>query len=197
LRVALAKKDLYLHKEEGGKINVHEHTSDSGKEGGENIIVSTIGFVVHGFADGLALGTSLFLSTKSASSSGLGILIFFAILLHDGPASIGFGSFLHHEGLRGWNIAKHLLAFTLSAPLTTLISFYLLRALGVQTEEKVLMFWVGILLLISAGTFLYVATIHIFPEVFSNTNSNKNHPRHGHEDEPEDNTLSPAGHTHT
>jgi zinc transporter 9 len=180
LRLALEKKDIFLHKEAGGKINVHEHT-DSGEEDGENVIVSTIGFVVHATADGLALGTSLFLSTKSAASSGLGILIFFAILLHDGPASIGFGSFLHHAGLRGWNSAKHILAFTLSAPLTCLISFYLLKVLNVQTEEKVLMFWVGILLLISSGTFLYVATIHIFPEVFSNKNSN-NHAGHGHED---------------
>jgi len=135
LGVTLAKKGLFLHKEKDGKINVHEHTATGSeeKEGAENIIVSTIGFVVHSVADGLALGTSLFLSTKSAASSGLGILIFFAILLHDGPASIGFGSFLHHEGLRGWNSAKHILAFTLSAPLTTLISFYLLKSQNVQT----------------------------------------------------------------
>ena len=28
------------------------------------------------------------------------------------------------------------------------------------------MFWVGILLIVSAGSFIYVATIHILPEVF-------------------------------
>lgn len=39
------------------------------------------------------------------------------------------------------------------------------------------MFWVGILLLISAGSFLYVATIHILPEVFG---SNGDHHDHSH-----------------
>ena len=39
-------------------------------------------------------------------------------------------------------------------------------ALNVTADQTVLQFWVGILLLVSAGSFLYVATIHILPEVF-------------------------------
>ena len=35
------------------------------------------------------------------------------------------------------------------------------------TDLMALQFWVGILMLISAGSFLYVATIHILPEVYS------------------------------
>ena len=38
------------------------------------------------------------------------------------------------------------------------------------------MFWVGILLIISAGSFLYVATIHILPEVLGS----QGHAGHGH-----------------
>jgi hypothetical protein len=45
------------------------------------------------------------------------------------------------------------------------------------------MFWVGILLLVSAGCFLYVATIHILPEVFCNTDI---HRPHTHKHLPED-----------
>ena len=45
------------------------------------------------------------------------------------------------------------------------------------------MFWVGILLLVSAGSFLYVATIHILPEVFCNTDV---HRPHTHRHLPED-----------
>jgi hypothetical protein len=45
------------------------------------------------------------------------------------------------------------------------------------------MFWVGILLLISAGSFLYVATIHILPEVYCNTDI---HRPHDHKHLPED-----------
>jgi hypothetical protein len=40
------------------------------------------------------------------------------------------------------------------------------------------MFWVGILLLISAGSFLYVATIHILPEVYCNTDIHRPHDHH-------------------
>ena len=45
------------------------------------------------------------------------------------------------------------------------------------------MFWAGILLLVSAGSFIYVATIHILPEVFCNTDI---HRPHTHKHLPED-----------
>lgn len=45
------------------------------------------------------------------------------------------------------------------------------------------MFLVGIFLLVSAGTFLYVAMIHILPEVYCNTES---HRPHTHKHKPED-----------
>jgi zinc transporter ZupT len=35
------------------------------------------------------------------------------------------------------------------------------------------MFWVGILLIVSAGSFIYVATLHILPEVMNNDSHNK------------------------
>jgi hypothetical protein len=38
------------------------------------------------------------------------------------------------------------------------------------------MFWVGILLIISAGSFIYVATLHILPEVMgSNSHDHSDH----------------------
>lgn len=64
------------------------------------------------------------MSSKSESASGLGVLIFLAILLHKAPAAIGFGTFLHHEGLRDWGLAKHLLAFTLTCPLTAILGYF-------------------------------------------------------------------------
>lgn len=39
---------------------------------------------------------------------GLGLLIFIAIMLHKAPAAIGFGTFLHHEGLANKTLVKHL-----------------------------------------------------------------------------------------
>jgi zinc transporter 9 len=43
------------------------------------------------------------------------------------------------------------------------------------------MFWVGILLIISAGSFLYVATLHILPEVLYDKDTNgSGGEAHGH-----------------
>ena len=49
-----------------------------------------------------------------------------------------------------------------------MIIFFGLCASGSKaTDLHNLQFWVGILMLISAGSFLYVATIHILPEVYA------------------------------
>lgn len=44
-----------------------------------------------------------------SSIAGIEMLIFFAIILHKVPVSVGFGTFLQHEGKRGWVLGKHLL----------------------------------------------------------------------------------------
>lgn len=96
------------------------------------------------------------------------MIIFVAIMLHKAPASMGFGTFLQHHGCQAKDHAKHLLAFTLSSPLMNLIVFFgLCASQSKATDLGTLQFWVGILMLISAGSFLYVATIHILPEVYA------------------------------
>lgn len=50
-------------------------------------------------------------------------------------------------------------------------------------ELATLQFWVGVALLVSGGAFVYVATIHILPEVFCNTDI---HRPHTHKHLPED-----------
>ena len=44
----------------------------------------TIGLVVHGLADGLALGMSMLSSDDSSSSYGLSLVVFFALAVHKG-----------------------------------------------------------------------------------------------------------------
>jgi hypothetical protein len=60
------------------------------------------------------------------------------------------------------------------------LSYFFLLILEHYTDVKqnMLMFWVGILLLLSAGSFLYVATIHILPEVYCNTEIHRPHTHH-------------------
>lgn len=96
------------------------------------------------------------------------MLIFMAIMMHKAPASIGFGTFLQHHGLKSYEFAKHLLSFTASSPLMNVLLYFGLCASQKKSDDlDQLNYWVGLLMLISAGSFLYVAIVHILPEVWS------------------------------
>jgi zinc transporter ZupT len=58
-----------------------------------------------------------------------------------------------------------------------MLSFLLpITSSGPGTSSDTILFWVGILLIISAGSFIYVATLHILPEVLNDESSGD----HGH-----------------
>lgn len=70
--------------------------------------------------------TSL-VSSRSGDNqnAGLGLLIFFALLLHKAPAALGFGSFLRHEKVNQASLIKHL---GVSLRLTHFLVFYSCRS---------------------------------------------------------------------
>ena len=57
-----------------------------------------------------------------------------------------------------------------------LLFFGLCLSQSAATDLASLQFWVGVLMLISAGSFLYVATIHILPEVYAMEHDHANDP---------------------
>uniref|UniRef100_A0A0K0FFC8 Zinc transporter ZIP9 (inferred by orthology to a human protein) n=1 Tax=Strongyloides venezuelensis TaxID=75913 RepID=A0A0K0FFC8_STRVS len=123
-----------------------------------NKVTATVGLVVHAAADGIALG-----SAAASPKNGIQFIIFFAIMLHKAPAAFGLVSFLMLEGLERFRIKKHLIVFSLAAPLAAIITYQIL--LFISTESLKDSSTTGILMLFSAGTFLYVATVHILPEL--------------------------------
>ena len=119
---------------------------------------ATIGLVVHAAADGIALGAA-----AKTSHQDVEMIVFLAIMLHKAPAAFGLVSFLLHEGIDRQRIRKHLGIFSLSAPLLTLITYF-----GIGQEQKETLNSVNataVAMLFSAGTFLYVATVHVLPEL--------------------------------
>lgn len=76
---------------------MHEHYHFHGEK--SQIIISTIGLVVHSFSDGFAFGSAAFSDLKGGGSS-LHIVIFIALILHKGPAAIGLSTFLLHEKVK-------------------------------------------------------------------------------------------------
>lgn len=121
---------------------------------------ATIGLVVHAAADGIALGAAATTSHKDVE-----MIVFLAIMLHKAPAAFGLVSFLLHEGIERQRIRRHLAVFSAAAPLLTLLTYF-----GIGQDQKETMESVnatGIAMLFSAGTFLYVATVHVLPELTS------------------------------
>lgn len=160
----------------------HEHAHEHYHGDSSNIIISTIGLVVHSMADGVALGSTCYASQNKETS--LPFVIFMALLLHKCPAAIGLTTFLRHENLNLSKIICHLTAFTSTSPICAIISYWVFKLLAVSYDDgSTISQMVGVLLLISAGTFMYVAMIHILPEVYCNTDT---HRPHTHKHTPED-----------
>ncbi|KAI9267257.1 Zinc/iron permease [Helicostylum pulchrum] len=121
-------------------------------------ITPTVGLIVHAAADGIALGAS-------ATHPQLSMVVFIAIMLHKAPASFALTSVLLAAGLSRTAIRKHLLLFSLAAPVGALLTFFALYFFSSSTTSAAsLEYWTGVLLVFSGGTFLYVA-MHALQEV--------------------------------
>lgn len=111
---------------------------------------TTIGLVIHAFADGIAMGAG-----ATTSDTQLGLIIFVAIMLHKAPAAFGLSSVLLKQGLSKRAARAHLVVFSLAAPLGALATWAVIAVLGGGHFEGASgKWWTGMLLLFSAGTFL-------------------------------------------
>ncbi|XP_072406845.1 zinc transporter ZIP9-like isoform X2 [Chiloscyllium punctatum] len=125
-------------------------------------LTATLGLVIHAAADGVALGTA-----AGSSQVSLQVIVFFAVILHKAPASFGLVSYLMYAGLEKKQIQKHLFIFSLAAPLLAITTYFIVSKSSVGSLHQTKATGIG--LLFSAGTFLYVASVHVLPEVSSQT----------------------------
>ncbi|KAJ4391335.1 hypothetical protein N0V93_004952 [Gnomoniopsis smithogilvyi] len=131
-------------------------------------LATTTGLVIHAAADGIAMGAS-----ATTSDMKLGLIIFIAIMFHKAPAAFGLTSLLLRQGLSKRAARGHLIAFSLAAPFGAIGTFLILSILGGGNMEGASgQWWTGMLLLFSAGTFLYVA-MHAMQE-------DQSHDHHDH-----------------
>ncbi|KAI6821936.1 Zinc/iron permease [Hortaea werneckii] len=129
---------------------------------------TTLGLVIHAAADGIALGAS-----STTTSSNLSLIIFLALLIHKTPASFGLTTTLLKQGLSKRRARFHLLIFSLAAPVGALVTWFGAGFVGYGVDgegDGGREFSVGVLLLFSAGTFLYVA-MHAMQESSSSASS--------------------------
>ncbi|KAL0249902.1 hypothetical protein I308_103205 [Cryptococcus tetragattii IND107] len=122
---------------------------------------ATLGLVIHGAADGIALGASSLASGKKS----LSLIVFLAVLVHKGPTALGLTTTLLSLGLPISAIRERLIIFSFAAPVGAILTFTLVSAFGSSkiggtvAGVDALGWWTGVALLFSGGSFLYVATV--------------------------------------
>lgn len=82
-------------------------------------LTATLGLVVHAAADGIALGAA-----AASTQTEVEMIVFIAIMLHKAPAAFGLVTILLHQGLDKKRIRRHLLVFSMAAPLGALLTFF-------------------------------------------------------------------------
>ncbi len=134
------------HDHSGGHVH---HPASEGKWLAATVV---IGLTIHTIADGMAIGAGL--ATGSHVLTGSLVM---TLLMHKVPAAFSltlFSQHAHGNRRRTW---IDLVVFSLATPLAVLGTWAILGRLS----DRVL----GIVLLFSAGTFIYVATIDVLPNV--------------------------------
>ncbi|KAH9841946.1 Zinc/iron permease [Rhodofomes roseus] len=138
-------------------------------EGKARAVPLTLGLVMHALADGLALGSSALSGTAeggvgageagSVVPSGLSLVVFFALVIHKAPTALALTTSLLSTSLSRTDCKRHIAAFSLSTPLGALASYALLSWFGVGDTAVGAGRVPGVAMLVSGGTFLYVATV--------------------------------------
>ncbi|GLC43527.1 hypothetical protein PLESTM_001483000 [Pleodorina starrii] len=138
------------------------------------------GLLVHSAADGMAVGAASLGGGGSGGGgvSALTLAVVAAIMLHKLPVTLGLTTYLREAGWRRGRVLQALLAFSASAPLSALASFYLLGLLlpsvGAPAGDGAAAGGggsqaVALAVLFSGGTFLAAATQHILPAALAAT----------------------------
>jgi zinc transporter 9 len=82
--------------------------------------------------------------------------------MHKVPTAFGIASFFMQAGLTKAMSIRLLAIFALTSPVAALFTYAVLEmTLTVQMNPNIL----GVAMIFSAGTFMYVATVHVLPEV--------------------------------
>ena len=141
-----------IHEEHHHHAGGHVHHPVSKPDGKQLAAVVVIGLTIHTIADGMAIGAGLATGSHALTGSLVATL-----LTHKVPAAFSltmFSQHAHGSRKRAWT---DLLVFSLATPIAIMGTWMVLGALSDQV--------VGLVLLFSAGTFIYVATIDVLPNV--------------------------------
>lgn len=145
---------------EAGKLYEHRDHGNSGAHSGSLVGVA-MGLGVHTVTEGVALGTSMRISSPHEDAGALPALgVFLAILLHKPLDAYSIIGMMKFEGYSARARAAANAAFALLCPLVALASFWGVGLIG-QDDGSV----IGYVLAFAAGVFLCIALSDLLPEI--------------------------------
>ena len=125
----------------------HEHVHHPGSGG-----LAAIGLSIHALADGLAIGAA-----AASGEASFSLLVAFAVVVHRIPAALSLGVFLLHQPGGRRAAVRGLLWFTVATPAALVV-----WGRGPDGADESIL---ALVLLFSAGTFVYVATVDTLPAI--------------------------------
>lgn len=131
------------HDHEHGHVHVH-HNDDGW--------MVVLGLTLHSLTDGIAIGAA-----AATGNLALTATVAIAVLIHKAPAAFSLGVFSLHERRERKKSIQDVLIFSLSTPVMMMLAYLALS--GLETQM------IGLAMLFSAGTFLYVATVDTLPDM--------------------------------
>ena len=126
----------------------HCHDTDCQSHASSKLII--FGDSVHNFLDGIAIAASFL------AGPGVGVFITLAIIIHEIPQEIGDYGVLIHNGYSKKKALMYNLFSALAAVAGGVLAFYALNKLEA---------YIPYVLAITAGGFVYIATVDILPKV--------------------------------
>ena len=133
----------------------HDHSHSHGHDHvhhPNNSLMVIIGLTIHAATDGLVIGAAL-----SSASSGVTMLVLLAVLAHKFPTAFSVGAFSLHERGEAKLAFRDVLVFSLATPVMIVLAYTLMQDFDAHLLDLVMLF--------SGGTFLYVATVDVLPDI--------------------------------
>ena len=133
----------------------HEHSEDHGHSHvhhGPSGWLLVLGLTLHAATDGLAIGAALASGEVAVSAA-----VVLAVLIHKAPTAFSLGVFSMHEREDRKASIIDVVIFSLATPVMIIVAFSVLSGM----EEHL----IGMAMLFSSGTFLYVATVDTLPDI--------------------------------
>lgn len=137
--------------EAGERVDATARDKTGSSDGVQPAFALTLGLCMHALTDGLALGVSALSDRHTDYDSELPFVIFLALVIHKAPTTLAFTASLLALSLSPEACKKYIAIFSISTPLSALASYGVFSFMGIKPE------WTGVAILISGGSFLYVA----------------------------------------